>query len=203
MHDPWIPLAEVARPHGVRGELRLRVYNRDSDLLLDCEEVLLRTADGAERPARLEGARWSDQALLVLLEGTTSRNDAELLRGAVLSVRRSAFPPLEDGEFYACDVEGATVVLEGGEVLGTVRELVSFPSVEALVVEGPRGTWEIPLLEGFVAAVHAAPRPEDRRVDVASVEGLEPVVTKPKAPKAPKPARPPRAKGPEKPATGS
>ena len=32
--DAWVPLAEVARPHGVRGELRLKLFNKDSDLLL-------------------------------------------------------------------------------------------------------------------------------------------------------------------------
>ena len=31
--EAWVPLAEIARPHGVRGELRLRLFNRDSDPL--------------------------------------------------------------------------------------------------------------------------------------------------------------------------
>ena len=40
--DAWVALAEVARPHGVRGEVRLRLYNRDSDLLLEQDDVLVR-----------------------------------------------------------------------------------------------------------------------------------------------------------------
>ncbi len=40
--DAWVPLAEVARPHGVRGELRLKLFNEDSDILLEQDEVLLR-----------------------------------------------------------------------------------------------------------------------------------------------------------------
>ena len=39
--DAWVPLAEVARPHGVRGELRLRLFNKSSDTLLDQDEVPL------------------------------------------------------------------------------------------------------------------------------------------------------------------
>jgi ribosomal 30S subunit maturation factor RimM len=33
MIDPnaWVPLAEIARAHGVKGELRLKLYNSDSD----------------------------------------------------------------------------------------------------------------------------------------------------------------------------
>ena len=37
--ETWVPLAEVARPHGVKGEVRLKLFNRDSDVLLDLDEV--------------------------------------------------------------------------------------------------------------------------------------------------------------------
>ncbi len=50
--DAWVPLAEVARPHGVRGELRLRPYNQDSDVLLDLDEVAVRIPAGPAGPAR-------------------------------------------------------------------------------------------------------------------------------------------------------
>src|ERR1019366_6319010 len=44
--DAWVPLAEVMRPHGVQGELRLRLFNKDSDLLLGLDEVLVRFPEG-------------------------------------------------------------------------------------------------------------------------------------------------------------
>ena len=34
MAEQWVALAEVARPHGVRGEIKLKVYNLESDTLL-------------------------------------------------------------------------------------------------------------------------------------------------------------------------
>ena len=52
--DAWVPLAEVMRPHGVRGELRLRPFNRDSDLLLDLDEVLVRFPDGDEQEVSVD-----------------------------------------------------------------------------------------------------------------------------------------------------
>jgi hypothetical protein len=53
----WVALAEVARPHGVRGEVRLKVYNTESDLLLAQEEVLVKLADGAEHEVSVDGSR--------------------------------------------------------------------------------------------------------------------------------------------------
>ena len=42
--DQYVPIAEVGRPHGIQGELRLKVYNLESDLLLEKPDVRLVTA---------------------------------------------------------------------------------------------------------------------------------------------------------------
>ncbi|WP_394849075.1 ribosome maturation factor RimM [Pendulispora brunnea] len=156
--DRFVPLAEVMRPHGVRGELRLKVFNAESDLLLDQEEVIVREKDGPEHEVSVDQARRADQAILLKLHSVDDRNRAEELRGAIIGLRRSQFPPAEEGAFYACDVEGAKVVVkeaEGAREIGTVRSLTSYPSVDVLVVQANDGgkDWEIPLVEGYVAHV--------------------------------------------------
>ena len=155
--DRFVPLAEVARPHGVRGELRLKVFNSESDLLLDQEEVLLREKDGNEHEVSVDKARRADAAILLKLHSVDDRDRADELRGAIIGLRRSQFPPPEEGAFYACDIEGARVVVEGEGVreIGTVRSLTSYPSVDVLVVHANDGgkDWEIPLVEAYIANV--------------------------------------------------
>jgi 16S rRNA processing protein RimM len=160
MDDPgsrarWVPLAEVMRPHGVRGELRLRLFNKDSDLLLDLDEVLVRFPDGEEQEVSVDGARRANEAILLKLHAVDGREGADELRGARICVRRSDFPALAAGEFYACDVEGARVVVDGGEELGRVTELRSYPTLDVLVVPASDGgrPWEVPLTEAVVKAV--------------------------------------------------
>lgn len=167
----WVPLAEVARPHGVRGEVRLKVYNRDSDLLLDLDEVLVRLPEGEEHEVSVDRARRADDAILMKLHSVDDRDRADDLRGALICARRSAFPPLEEGEFYACDVVGARAVLEDGKEIGEVSDLRNYPSVDVLVVKANDGgkDWEIPLVEAFVGAVDAA----SGTVTIKSLEGLE------------------------------
>jgi 16S rRNA processing protein RimM len=160
--DAWVPLAEVARPHGVRGELRLRPYNQDSDLLLELDEVMIRFAPGPG-PARdvvlrVEAVRQANDAILMKLQSVGDRDRAIELRGAEVCARRSEFPPLEPGEFYACDVEGARVVVGAGaevEELGRVLEMRSYPTVDVLVVAATDGgrPWEVPLVDAVVEQV--------------------------------------------------
>jgi 16S rRNA processing protein RimM len=171
----WVPLAEVARPHGVRGELRLKLYNRESDLLLGLDEVLLRFPDGEEHEVSVDSARRANDAVLMKLHSVDDRDRADDLRGAVVCARRSDFPPLEAGEFYACDVEGAKVVLDDGtgpaREVGRVRALRSYPTAEVLEVEAEDGatTWEVPLVEAIVRKVDVA----GQVVFLATMDGVE------------------------------
>jgi 16S rRNA processing protein RimM len=169
--DAWVPLAEVMRPHGVRGELRLRLFNRDSDLLLSLDEVLVRFPEGDEQEVSVDGARRANDAILMKLHSVDGREGADGLRGAIVCARRSAFPPTHDGEFYACDVEGARVLVEGGEELGQVTELKTYPTVDVLVVTARDGgrPWEVPLVEAVVKAVDL----EAGVVMLATLDGVE------------------------------
>lgn len=157
--DAWVPLAEIARPHGVRGELRLRLFNRDSDLLLELDDVLVRLPDGEEHEVSVQSARRANDAILMRLFSVDDRGRADELRGAIVCARRRDFPALEEGEFYACDVEGARVVLEGVEgaesEIGRVRSLRTYPSTNVLVVDAADGgrPWEVPLVSEVVRAV--------------------------------------------------
>jgi 16S rRNA processing protein RimM len=155
----WIPLAEVARPHGVWGEVRLKIYNSDSELLLEQSEVLVRLPNEKERLMQFESIRGADQGfLLAKFRGVDSRDAADLLRGASICVERHRFPPLEEGEFYVCDVIGARLVGPAGEI-GVIQDFVTYPTADVLVVRLGSGTGragstvELPLIDDFVDSV--------------------------------------------------
>lgn len=149
----WIAVADVARPHGVRGELRLRVFSGDPTLLLRRPPVRLRDAEGRTRQVHLTSVRPVDRAVLVEIEGVGDRDAAEALRGAQVLVERDEFAPLDDGEFYACDIEGARAELTTGEVVGTVTGVGSYPTCDVLLIERDGERIEVPILPQFVESV--------------------------------------------------
>lgn len=173
--DAWVPLAEVARPHGVRGEVRLRLYNGDSDLLLGLDEVLLRLKGGEEHELSVDAARRANDAILMKLHSVDGRDRAEELRGATVCARRGDFPPLDEGEFYACDVEGARVVVDepdgAAREVGRVRELREYPTTSVLLVDATDGgrPWEVPLVDTVVRRVDLAAG----LVTLATMDGVE------------------------------
>jgi len=138
----------------VRGELRLKLFNKDSDLLLDRDEVLVRLPDGEEHEVSIDHARRADDAILMKLYSVDDRDRADELRGALICIRRRDFPPPEEGEFYVCDAKGARVVC-GGTTIGTVKDVLNYPTIDALVVTAADGgkDWEVPLIDVFIEAV--------------------------------------------------
>ncbi|HEX7663362.1 MAG TPA: ribosome maturation factor RimM [Polyangiaceae bacterium] len=168
--DAWVPLASIARAHGVRGEVRLNLYNRDSDMLMDADEVLLRHPNGEEEEVSIDGARRANDAILMRLHGVADKDKADALRGAQLCLKRADFPALEDGEFYVCDAVGAAVTLNGAP-LGKVKDIVFYPTVSVLVVDGEDGKppWEVPLTDAYVGTVDL----ENAKVDLISIDDLE------------------------------
>jgi len=74
----WVPLAEVARPHGVWGELRLKGYNHDSDLLFEQTDVLVRSPNKEERMMQFESLRGANEGfLLAKFRGVDGRDAAD------------------------------------------------------------------------------------------------------------------------------
>ncbi|MCA9605889.1 MAG: 16S rRNA processing protein RimM [Myxococcales bacterium] len=170
--DPWVALGAIARPHGVRGEVRVFRYNPESTLLLDQSRVWL--AEGGEhRPIRVLAARIHGDMVLLTLQGVGDRDAAEALRGVEVCVGRDALPPPEEDEVYHVDLVGLNVVDETGSPVGSVSDVIRYPSVDCLVVEGEDGVREIPLLDPYVVEV----RLEEKRVVVANLEDLD--VTRP------------------------
>ncbi|OJY31196.1 MAG: 16S rRNA processing protein RimM [Myxococcales bacterium 68-20] len=179
--DAWVPLAEIARPHGVRGEVRLKVFNKTSDVLLQQDEVLVRMSDGEEHEVSVVAARRADDAILMKLYSVDDRDRADELRGALVCVRRRDFPPAEEGEFYTIDLVGAEVRVNA-ERLGVVVETMSYPTLEALLVRADdgKGDWEIPLTETYVGKIDTSARV----IDVLTLDELERLpLKKPKKPK--------------------
>lgn len=174
--DDWVPLAVVGRPHGVRGEVRAHSFNKDSALLLQLDEVLVRFAEGErkgeEHEVSIDSARQGNDAILLKLHAVDSRDAADGVRGAQLLAKRGEFPALEDGEFYACDVVGTDAIIDG-KVVGRIAGFTSYPSVDILLVETPTGRYEVPLVDPYVEGVDA-----NGAMVLKTLEGLDHVPLK-------------------------
>ncbi len=169
--DTLVPLGVVIGAHGLRGELRVKLYNPSSELLLSLDRAQLRReGEPGTRERALRNARRHGQIVVLSMPGCADRDAAEALRGTELCVDRSVLPPLEEGEHYLVDLVGITAQLPDGTVVGTVEDAIDYPASSALRIPTARGTLEVPILAPYVVEVRLA----EGIVIVDQLDDLEP-----------------------------
>jgi 16S rRNA processing protein RimM len=129
-----IALAAVAGAHGVKGELRLKLFTESIEKLKRYENVYVA---GVER--KVESVRAGSSGAIARLSGIGDRSAAEALRGSVIEVDRSALPPLEPGEYYHADLIGLACFDREGRELGRVIGIENYGAGDLLEVEGTDG----------------------------------------------------------------
>jgi 16S rRNA processing protein RimM len=129
-----IPLAAVAGAHGIKGEVRLKLFS-DSSESLARHSILFVGGD----PRRLLGVRDAGKFVVARFEGVADRTAADGLRGSLVEIDRADLPPLEEGEYYHADLIGLPCVDREGRALGSVVAGENFGAGDLLEVEDESG----------------------------------------------------------------
>ncbi len=142
-----IVLAAIAGAHGIRGEVRLKLFTDDAQSLARHARfeaggrALVLVAIRSDKPG----------TAIARFEGVTDRNVSESLRGLTLSVPRTALPALDEGEYYVADYLGRTVVDETGNMVGTVKSIENFGASDILdITLAKGGTVMVPFVADVV-----------------------------------------------------
>ena len=144
----------VGRPHGLDGSFH--VVLADAALLRDRDTVFL-----SGSPRAITRRAGTEEKPIFRLEGASSRDDAEALRGQEITVPRDD-NSLEADEYWASDLQGCEVV-DGDVAVGFVRRMSALPSCEVLEVDRADGSEVlIPMVRDAIRSIDIAAR----RIDV-------------------------------------
>lgn len=162
-------VAEVVKPHGLRGEVCIESH-ADSPFLFD-EVPCLYLAKKGQKPRRfvVRSSRKHKGRMLLTFKGVEGRDQAENLRGMEVLVRESDLPDTGDDEVYMYELEGMSVELEDGTVVGTISNFILAPGQETWVISSAEGKEILfPAVEEFVLSVDL----DNERIVVDPPEGL-------------------------------
>lgn len=145
-----VTLAAIAGAHGVAGEVRLKLFGEGIATLAKQKSF----NDGALTLVKVR--EDGKGGAIARLAESTSRADAEKLRGTVLTVPREALPALGEGEFYHADLLGLPVVTDTGDAIGTVLAIENFGATDIIEItldpvpeKGPK-TFMVPMIPAAV-----------------------------------------------------
>ncbi len=130
--DRPVTLAAIAGAHGVRGEVRLKLFGEGADSLRAYGQFHV-----GDRVLTLRAIRPANQGAVAQFAEITDRSAAEAMRGTVLTVPRAALPPLAEGEYYHHDLIGLSCTSTDGDALGNIVAVENFGAGDLLEIERP------------------------------------------------------------------
>jgi 16S rRNA processing protein RimM len=136
----YLLVGEILRPHGVRGELRMRILTDYPERIGELETVYLGRSetDAHPKPYPVEQMRMNPPYGLLKLKGIGDRDQADKLRELFVMVSMADAVPLEEGEFYLYQLIGVSVETVEGEILGTITDVLETGANDVYIVNSPR-----------------------------------------------------------------
>ncbi len=128
--DKAIPLAVIIGAHGIKGEVRLKLFTDDVKNL-----KRHKTYDSGK--LTLKSVRPNKDGAIAAFDEITDRNAAEAARGIELVVSRADLPPLEEGEYYYSDLVGLPCISSNGDDLGRCIAVYNFGAGDVLEIQKP------------------------------------------------------------------
>ncbi len=134
MPEQTVTLAAVSGAHGIGGEVRLKLFAQSVESIARHKAVAV-----GDRTLTLKSVKPGGGGAIARFAEIADRGAAEALRGSLVTVPRSALPPLEEGEYYHADLLGLPCESMEGEPLGTVVAVEDFGAGDIIEIEKPDG----------------------------------------------------------------
>ncbi len=132
MSSGRVCVGAIAGAFGVSGEVRLKSFCTEPEAIADYAPLWSEDGSRTFRPKITQAIK---NGLAARLDGVTSKEQADALRGIRLYADRDALPALPDDEYYHADLIGLEVRDTGGTVLGQVRSVLNHGATDLLEIE--------------------------------------------------------------------
>lgn len=169
MTEPLVAVGEVLKPHGLHGEVRVRVLtDRPQERFGAPHECLLWQPEIDRREScQIESCRFEGDTVLVKVDGVDSPEGARRLAGRLLAVERQQVLPPPEGSFYPWQMHGARVETRDGRLIGRFTGIEEGAQELWVITDGERERL-IPAVPEIVVEVSVA----EQRIVIDPPDGL-------------------------------
>ncbi|HWH32227.1 MAG TPA: ribosome maturation factor RimM [Egibacteraceae bacterium] len=160
-HPDLVAVGLVGKPHGLRGEVYVRLDPDFADPLTPGRVV----ATDRHGDLTVTSTRDHSGRVVARFDGVATREAAEDLRGERLLLPRQEIE-LDEDAVWVDDLLGLEVVTEEGELVGVVEAVTDGPAHDYLLVARPDGG------EALIPVVDELVELDGERIVVRPVPGL-------------------------------
>ena len=147
MEKELIPIGKIVKCQGNKGHVRLFPFITDLALNDFSGEISTIDSSGTFFKRKVVSIRSHGKFWMILFEGISSINEAQLLVGKKVAVSKTFFQKLPPGNYYWFEIIGLNVYDKKNNFLGKIENFFSTGSNDVYIVKKERGK------EFFVPAI--------------------------------------------------
>ena len=160
-----IYVLQIVNTHGIRGEVKALHYTDGEAFFKKVKTVYKKD----NTPVNILSWRFQKGAVLLRLEGIDDVNAAEKLKFTELYVKEEDLPKLPDGEYYFFELIGLTALLNDGNEIGKVTNVLENNAANLLEITKNDGEKVlVPNIPVFVSGVSL----EEKKLYITPIDGL-------------------------------
>src|SRR5512146_297228 len=147
--DEWAAVGEIVGVFGVHGELKIHPLTDFAERFALGAAIYL----GARHERHvITTSRAQGTQFIIGLEGCATANDAERLRGQLLTIPATELAALASGQFYRHDIIGLRVERMDGKTLGVIADIIPSGASDLYVVRDEASGQErlLPAVKAFI-----------------------------------------------------
>jgi len=142
-----IPFGKFIKPHGIKGELKLLLYNKDSNILSNKIKIWVNLNDELYYYS-VESIKGTKD-LIVKFSQINDRDQANLLSGQEFFISRENFPDLDKRNFYLVDIIKFKVFDEKKEI-GFISDILSLPGGNVIEINFKKKMILVPMVDKYI-----------------------------------------------------
>lgn len=165
--DDCFYIGRVAKTHGIKGEVTIKLDVDDPSAYLDLKYFLLEI-NKVLTPFFVEKLTMSGDKFFVGIQDVNTVEAASALTGKSVFLPLELLPKLKGKQFYYHEVKGFTVVDEEKGELGPINEILEYPTQAIIQVFKDGKEILIPILDQVIVKVDR----KGKKLHVKAPEGL-------------------------------
>ncbi len=169
--EEYLKIGGIISTHALRGEVKVYPTTEDVRRYDDLDKVYVDSGQGKEC-LRVERVRYFKNLVIVKFRDLDRIEDVERLVKKDLFVSREDAIPLEEGEYFICDVIGLKTVTDDGRELGVVTDVMETGANDVYIIsknDDPKSELLLPATKEVILEIS----PEKGTMRVHMLPGLE------------------------------
>ena len=126
--EDLIPIGKILKPYGIKGQIKFKPYNENSDLLIQNSVVWLKHENDQSldfKFFKISSINYNSLFQIIKFNEINNRDKASEFSDCIVYVSRSILPDYKD-QIYFVDFIGCRIYDNNKSFIGTVKDIVHF-----------------------------------------------------------------------------